>query len=72
MKPMDIMESLTDMDDDILLRAELTPAAKRHGIFRHLRMATAAPARPNGILLHMTTAIRISHPEYRPRKRLRA
>ena len=42
MKPMDIMDALNDMDDEILQRAELTPAAKRHSFFRTLRMATAA------------------------------
>ena len=42
MKPMDIMEALTDMDDDILLRAELEPSGKRYGFFRQIRMATAA------------------------------
>ena len=42
MKPMDIMDALTDLDDDLLLGAELVPSRPRHGFFRTLRMATAA------------------------------
>lgn len=42
MNPMELMQALTDMDDDVLLRAELDPPRKRTVVPRFLRYASAA------------------------------
>lgn len=42
MKSFDILEALTDMDDDILLRAEIDPPKRRNVLSRTMRYAAAA------------------------------
>ena len=42
MKAIDIMESLTDMDDDVLMRAEIDPPRRKPNLLRHLQRVAAA------------------------------
>ena len=42
MKATDIMEALTDMDDDVLMRAEMDPPKRHILLLRSLRSAAAA------------------------------
>ena len=42
MKATDIMEALTDMDDDVLMRAEMDPPRRHILLLRSFRSAVAA------------------------------
>ena len=42
MKATDILEALTDMDDDVLMRAEMDPPRRHILLLRSLRSAAAA------------------------------
>lgn len=54
MKATDIMEALTDMDDDILMRAEIDPPRRNILLLRSLRSAAAACL---ALALFLTTLI---------------
>ena len=42
MKATDILEALTDMDDDVLMRAEIDPPRRHIILLRSIRSAAAA------------------------------
>lgn len=42
MKANDILDALTDMDDDVLMRAEIDPPRRKTVLLRHLQRVTAA------------------------------